>query len=62
MDLHDLFFTILFVNYFTEIPIGMQMTLTAIAIIIFGSLMMRYLKAGIVISISIGLFSVIHSN
>lgn len=38
-----IFFAILFVNYFTEIPIGLQITLTAIAIIIFGFFTVRYL-------------------
>ena len=38
-----IFFAILFVNYFTEIPMGLQITITAIAIIIFGFFIVRYL-------------------
>ncbi len=48
-----IFFIILFVNYFTEIPIGMQITLTAIAIIIFGSLMMRYVKEALLFQLAL---------
>ena len=39
-----LFFTILFVNYFTEIAMGLQITLTALAIIIFGYFIYRYFE------------------
>ena len=48
-----LFFTILFVNYFTEIPKGLQITLTAIAIIIFGFFIVRYLENGLLFQLAL---------
>lgn len=39
-----IFFSTLFVNYFTEFPIGLQITLTAIAIIIFGYFIYRFIE------------------
>jgi hypothetical protein len=47
-----IFFSILFVNYFTEIPIGLQITLTAIAIIIFGFFMVRYIKEALLFQLA----------
>ena len=48
-----IFFTILFVNYFTEIPKGLQITLTAIAIIIFGFFIVRYLENGLLFQLAL---------
>ena len=48
-----LFFTILFVNYFTEIPKGLQITLTAIAIIIFVFFIVRYLENSLLFQLAL---------
>ena len=48
-----IFFTILFVNYFTEFPKGLQITLTAIAIIIFGLFIVRYLENGLLFHLAL---------
>ena len=48
-----IFFTILFINYFTEIPKGLQITLTAIAIIIFGFFIVRYLENGLLFHLAL---------
>lgn len=48
-----IFFTILFVNYFTEIPKGLQITLTAIAIIIFCFLIVRYIDKSLLFQLAL---------
>lgn len=48
-----LFFTTIFINYFTEIPIGLQITLTAIAIILFGYFMYRYVETKLLYQLSL---------
>lgn len=48
-----IFFTILFVNYFTEIPIGLQITLTAISIIIFGYFIYRYIESALLFQLAL---------
>lgn len=48
-----IFFTILFVNYFTEIPIGLQITLTAISIIIFGYFIYRYIESTLLFQLAL---------
>lgn len=48
-----IFFTILFVNYFTEIPKGLQITLTAIAIVIFSFFLVRYIENALLFQLAL---------